>query len=206
MRAQQTLLTPRLRTEAEVGGFLDVHPSLAAEIVSEIRCGITLREIGERLEKLHSLPRSNFIAHYGSARPLELDDLCGLIEAQATVAAGAVCDAINDVRQEIALGRVDREAVGEALSKLMDRQTKAVIETLGFEDDAVAVFDEFVSEIVAGADSPTIFRLDVYGCISKLKAGRRLLPLFRRLCPDPELELRRGDVLKPIDPLFSRNT
>jgi tetratricopeptide (TPR) repeat protein len=162
MRAQQTLLTPRLRTEAEVGGFLDVNPSLAAEIVSDIRCGIALREIEERLEKLHSLPRSNVIAHYGSARPLELDDLHGLIEAQATVAAGAVCDAINDVRQEIALGRVDREAVSEALSKLMDRQTKAVIETLGFEDDAVAVFDEFVSEIVTGGDSTTIFRLDVY--------------------------------------------
>lgn len=162
MRAQQTLLTPRLRIEAEVGGFLDVHPSLAAEIVSDIRSGIPVEEIGERLEKLHSLPRSNVIAHYGSARPLDLDGLCALIEAQTAVAPGAVCDAINDVRQEIALGRVDRESVSEALSKLLDRQTKAVIETLGFEDAAVALFDEFVSEIVAGADSPTIFRLDVY--------------------------------------------
>jgi hypothetical protein len=162
MRAQQTLLTPRLRTEPEVGGFLDVHPDLAAEIVSDIRSGAPIEEIRERLEKLHSLPRSNVIAHYGSARPLDLDGLCALIEAQTAVAPGAVCDAINDVRQEIALGRVDREAVGEALSKLLDRQTKAVIETLGFGDDAVALFDEFVSEIVAGADSPTIFRLDVY--------------------------------------------
>jgi tetratricopeptide (TPR) repeat protein len=162
MRVQQTLLTPRLRTEPEVGGFLDVHPGIAAEIVSDIRSGVPIEEIGERLEKLHSLPRSNVIAHYGSARPLDLDGLCALIEAQTAVAPGAVCDAINDVRQEIALGRVDREAVGEALSKLLDRQTKAVIETLGFADDAVALFDEFVSEIVASADSPTIFRLDVY--------------------------------------------
>ena len=162
MRAQQSLLTPRLRTESEVGGFLDVHPDLSAEIVSDIRSGVPIEEIGERLEKLHSLPRSNVIAHYGSARPLDLDGLCALIEAQTAIAPGAVCDAINDVRQEIALGRVDREAVGEALSKLLDRQTKAVIETLGFADDAVALFHEFVSEIVAGADSPTIFRLDVY--------------------------------------------
>jgi len=162
MRAQQTLLTPRLRTEPEVGGFLDVHPDLATEIVSDIRSGVPIEEIGEQLEKLHSLPRSNVIAHYGSARPLDLDGLRALIEAQTAVASGAVCDAINDVRQEIALGRVDRDAVGEALSKLLDRQTKAVIETLGFGDDAVALFDEFVSEIVAGADSPTIFRLDVY--------------------------------------------
>lgn len=134
------LLTPRLRIEAEVGGFLDVHPSLAAEIVSDIRSGISIEEVGERLEKLHSLPRSNVIAHYGSARPLRLDGLCALIEAQTAVAPGAVCDAINDVRQEIALGRVDRECVAEALSRLLDRQTKAVIETLGFGDDAVALF------------------------------------------------------------------
>lgn len=162
MRAQQTPLTPRLRIEAEVGGFLDVNPGLAAQIVSDIRSGTPIREIGERLARLHSLPRSNVVAHYGSARPLELNHYCDLIEAQAAIAPGAVCDAINDVCQEIALGRVDREAVGEALSKLLDRQTKAVIETLGFGDDAVALFDEFVSEIVAGADSPTIFRLDVY--------------------------------------------
>src|SRR5205807_1215973 len=39
MRAQQTLLTPRLRIEAEVGGFLDVDPNLATQIVSDIRAG-----------------------------------------------------------------------------------------------------------------------------------------------------------------------
>ncbi|UPK12187.1 tetratricopeptide repeat protein [Bradyrhizobium sp. 155] len=162
MRAQQTLLTPRLRTEAEVGGFLDVDPASAAQIVSDIRTGKSIGEIRGRLIRLHSLPRSNVIAHYGSARPLELDDLCHLIEVQAAVAPGGVCDAINDVRQEIGLGRVDRDTVAEALSKLLDRQTKAVIEALGFEDRSVAVFDQFVSKVASGADSATIFMLDVY--------------------------------------------
>lgn len=135
MRAQQTLLTPRLRTEAEVGGFLDVDPRLAAEIVSNIRSGAPIDDIGERLSKLHSLPRSNVIAHYGSAQPLGMSGLCDLIDAQSAVMPGAVCDAINDVREEIALGRVDREATSEALSKLLDRQTKAVIERMGFTPD-----------------------------------------------------------------------
>lgn len=162
MRAQQTLLTPRLRIEAEVGGFLDVDPSLATQIVSDIRSGRPIGEIKERLARLHSLPRSNVIAHYGSAGPLGLDHLCDLIAAQAAVAPGAVCDAINDVRQEIALGRVDRDVVSDALSKLLDRQTKAVIEALGFGDKAVALFDLFVSRIVAAGDSAALFRLDVY--------------------------------------------
>jgi tetratricopeptide (TPR) repeat protein len=74
MRAQQTLLTPRLRIEAEVGGFLDIDPRLASQIVSGIRSGAPFDEISERVGKLHSLPRSNVIAHYGSAQPLEMDD------------------------------------------------------------------------------------------------------------------------------------
>jgi tetratricopeptide (TPR) repeat protein len=162
MRAQQTLLTPRLRIEAEVGAFLDIDPRLSAQIIADIRSGVPIEEIGKRLGKLHSLPRSNVIAHYGSARSLELNSLCDLISAQAAVVPGAVCDAINDVREEIAHGRVDREAVSEALSKLLDRQTKAVIERLGFTDGATDLFDRFVSKVTVGADSPTLFRLDVY--------------------------------------------
>jgi tetratricopeptide (TPR) repeat protein len=162
IRAQQTLLTPRLRIEAEVGAFLDIDPRLASQIVSDIRSGAPINEISEQLSKLHSLPRSNVVAHYGSAQSLEMDGLCELIAAQAAITPGAVCDAINDVREEIALGRVDRESVSEALSKLLDRQTKAVIERLGFSGDATDLFDRFVSKITAGADSPTLFRLDVY--------------------------------------------
>ncbi|WP_259223157.1 tetratricopeptide repeat protein [Bradyrhizobium japonicum] len=186
MRAQQTLLTPRLRIEAEIGGFLDVDPKLATQIVSDIRNGRPLGEIKESLKQLHSLPRSNVIAHYGSAAPLRLEHFCELIGAQAAVAPGAVCDAINDVRQEIALGRVDRDAVSEALSKLLDRQTKAVIEALGFGDQAVALFDLFVSRVVAGGDSAAVFRLDVY------------VSVFRQIVAS-ELSRRREDVVAICD-------
>jgi hypothetical protein len=47
--AQQTLLTPRLRIEAEVDGFLDVDPRLAADIVADIRSGVSIGELGEKL-------------------------------------------------------------------------------------------------------------------------------------------------------------
>jgi tetratricopeptide (TPR) repeat protein len=160
MRAQQTLLTPRLRTEAEVSGFLDVDPRLVAQIVSGIRSGDPIDDMRERVSKLHSLPKSNVVAHYGSAQPLGMNDLCDLVDAQASVMPGAVCDAINDVREEIALGRVDRETVSEALSKLLDRQSRAVIERLGYADSSIDLFDRFVSKVVTGADSPTLFRLD----------------------------------------------
>ncbi len=114
IRAQQNAVDTEAQDRSRSRGFLDVDPSLAAQIVSDIRTGAPIRDVKERLNGLHSLPRSNVVAHYGSARPLELEELCVLIEAQAAVAPGAVCDAINDVRQEIALGRVDRESVSEA--------------------------------------------------------------------------------------------
>jgi tetratricopeptide (TPR) repeat protein len=78
LRARQTLLTPRLRIEAEVGGFVDVDPRLAAQIISEIRSGVPFDGIGEQLKRLHSLPRSNVIAHYGSAESLDIEGLCAL--------------------------------------------------------------------------------------------------------------------------------
>ena len=56
MRAQQTLLTPRLRIEAEVGGFSDVDPGLAAQIVSDIRSGMPIGEIEERLRNSTRCP------------------------------------------------------------------------------------------------------------------------------------------------------
>jgi tetratricopeptide (TPR) repeat protein len=52
MRAQQTLLTPRLPIEAEVGGFLDIDPRLASQIVSDIRSGAPIDEISEQVGKL----------------------------------------------------------------------------------------------------------------------------------------------------------
>jgi hypothetical protein len=64
---------------------LDIDPRLASQIVSDIRSGAPIDEIGERVGKLHSLPRSNVIAHYGSAQPLEMDGQCDLIAARASV-------------------------------------------------------------------------------------------------------------------------
>jgi hypothetical protein len=180
-RAQQTLLTPRLRIEAEIGGLLEVDPQLAAQIIAELRAGTPRAAAARRLGRLHALPRSNVIAHYGAAAPLDADGLCELIEAQAMIAPGAVCDAINDLRETIALGRVDRDSVTEALARLLERQARAVMERLGCGSEAVDCFDRVVARVIgngapvaaevaaqptpaitAGADRAAIYRLEVF--------------------------------------------
>jgi tetratricopeptide (TPR) repeat protein len=103
-RAQQILLTPRLRVDAEIGGFLDVAPGLAKQIVSELKRGVTYDDLAQRLVSLHALPRSNLLAHLGSCSAINVNGFLQLLDAQATVAIGALCDAINEVRAEHQLG------------------------------------------------------------------------------------------------------
>ena len=64
-RAQQTLLTPKLRVEAEVGGFLDVSPELTKGVIAKLKVGAGRAELNDLLDSLHALPRSNILAHLG---------------------------------------------------------------------------------------------------------------------------------------------
>jgi uncharacterized membrane protein (UPF0127 family)/tetratricopeptide (TPR) repeat protein len=162
LRAQQTLLTPRLRIDAEVSGFLDIDPGLASSIVAAIRAGEDLDALGTEAFKLHALPRSNLIAHFGSAKVLGLAHLLKLIEAQATVAPGSACDAINDNREAAGSGRVDREAVAQALSKLEVRQIKASVGSVCLHQESWKSFGDFVDQIIATGDDLKIAKLDEY--------------------------------------------
>jgi tetratricopeptide (TPR) repeat protein len=53
-RAQQILLTPRLRVDAEVAGFLDVAPELAKHIISELKKEASHSAVGCRVTSNHS--------------------------------------------------------------------------------------------------------------------------------------------------------
>jgi tetratricopeptide (TPR) repeat protein len=104
-RAQQILLIPRLRVDAEVSGFLDVAPELAKHIILELKKETTYKGLKESLDSLHALPRSNVLAHLGSASPMGVAELLQLLETQTIIAAGAVFDAVNEAREEQEVAR-----------------------------------------------------------------------------------------------------
>jgi hypothetical protein len=125
-RAQQSLLTPKLRIDAEVGGFLDVRPELASHIIAKLKAGTSGEEFDEILSSLHALPKSNVLAFFGSQSPLSVTDLIHLLEAQAIVAVGSVYDAVIEAREQAGVGKITREGIVEALGRLEERQISGV--------------------------------------------------------------------------------
>jgi uncharacterized membrane protein (UPF0127 family)/tetratricopeptide (TPR) repeat protein len=162
LRSQQTLLTPRLRIDAEVSGFLDIDPGLASSIVAAVRAGKDLDGLSVEALRIHALPKSNLIAHFGSAQVLGEIHLLELIEAQATVAPGSACDAINDNRESAGGGKVDREAVTQALARLEERQIRATVGTICLHQDSWKSFGNFVDKVIATGDDLKITKLDGY--------------------------------------------
>jgi hypothetical protein len=161
-RAQQSLLTPKLRIDAEVGGFLDVRPELASRIVAKLERSAGRKELEHELVSLHALPKTNVLAHLGSQSPLGVPALFELLQAQATVAIGSTCDAVIEARELAGAGRVDREAVAEALARLEDRQIKGVVNALAGTSTFVATFSAFVKRVLKSEDSSLIQKLDPY--------------------------------------------
>jgi tetratricopeptide (TPR) repeat protein len=161
-RAQQVLLTPSLRIDAEVGGFFDVASDLAKHIIGELKKGATKQELADALTSLHALPRSNVMAHLGSTSPMGVADLLQLLQTQATIAARGVYDAISKARWEAGTGRIDRDAVEDALARLEERQTKAVIDPLVNDSAFAANFAAGVKSVLANKDRSLVTKLDRY--------------------------------------------
>ena len=161
-RAQEVLLTPSLRIDAEVGGFLDVAPDLAKHIIGELKKGATKQELADALTSLHALPRSNVMAHLGSTSPMGVADLLQLLQTQATIAARGVYDAISKARWEAGTGRIDRDAVEDALARLEERQTNAVIDPFVNDSAFAANFAAGVKRVLANKDRSLVTKLDRY--------------------------------------------
>jgi len=161
-RAQQILLTPKLRLHAEISGLLDVELGLASQIVTELKRGADAKGVAQGLLSLHSLARSNVMAHLAACFGTDVGGLTRLLEAQATTAVGAVCDAINDAREEAGSGRTDRQAVADTLVKLREEQIKAVVEKFVGGRDFAEQFATFVKSVLSKSDANEIGALDLY--------------------------------------------
>jgi hypothetical protein len=185
-RAQQSLLTPKLRIDAEVGGFLDVRPELVSRIVAKLEQSAGRKELEQELVSLHALPKSNVLTHLGSQSPLGISALFELLQAQATVPIGSACDAVIEARELAGCGRVDREAVAKALTRLEDRQIRGVVNALAGTSAFAATFAGFVKRVLASADSSLIQKLDSY-----LRAYNNAAA--------SELSLRRENVVTACD-------
>jgi tetratricopeptide (TPR) repeat protein len=189
-RAQQTLLTPKLRVEAEIGGFLDVSPQLSNRVIAKLKAGAGRSEFEGLFGSLHALPRSSVLAHLGAQFPLAAGELFELLEAQATISAGSIYEAIVEAREEAGFGKVDLETITAALEQLKERQIKAVVNTLICETAFAATFSAFVKRVLAAGDPSLVTNLDKYISVYGHAAA-------------PELSRRREAVVTACDALRS---
>jgi hypothetical protein len=160
-RAQQCLLTPKLRVDAEVGGLLDVDPGLAGRVVTKLRSGADRATMADEIAELHALPRSNLLAHLGAREP-DLGAMLDLLQAQASVAAGSVVEAIGEARDVAGAAKVDRPTVELALSQLAERQAKAVVYASSGDEAFAANVSTLVERTLSGQDAAAIDKLDMY--------------------------------------------
>ena len=188
LRAQQTLLTPRLRIDAEVGGLLDVGEQKSRQIIAALKIEPNAANFDETICSLHALPRSNVLAHLGSKSPLDVSGLLQLLDAHATIAVGGVFDAVIEARELAKMGKVDRTAVTEALARLEQRQVKAVVDKLIGQSTFSITFTDFVQQVLSANDPTHLSKLDTFIQAYSLAAA-------------PELSRRREAVVSACDSL-----
>src|SRR5262249_25275779 len=154
--------TPKLRIDAETGGFLDVHPEIAGQVVQKLKAGAPREELDAMLSSLHALPKSNVLAFLGSKCPLNVGELIQLLEAQAIIAVGSVYDAVLEAREQAGVGKITREGIVESLGRLEERQISGVVHSLSGEKTFAGTFSAFVKRVLTEGQSALITKLDPY--------------------------------------------
>jgi len=172
-RALQCLLSPKLRVDAEVGGLLDVDPGLAGRVVAKLRSGADRATMADEIAELHALPKSNLLAHLGARSP-NLDAMLDLLQAQASVAAGGVVEAIGEARDAAGAAKADRPTVELALAQLAERQAKAVVYASSGDAAFAANVSTLVERVLSGQDAAAIDKLDMYLRVYGLAAASEL--------------------------------
>ncbi len=161
-RARQVLLTPMLRIDAEIGGFFNISPDLAAQLVAALESRADAAALSDLARVFHPLPKSNVLAHIASLAPARAYDLLELVQAQAAVEPNDVYQVIKAVREQAGIVKVELQAVIEALLRHKERQSKAAVETL-LEDATYAdTFAAFVRRTLASGRDRPIANLDIY--------------------------------------------
>ena len=188
LRARQTLLTPRMRIDAEVGGLLDVDEQKSRLIIAALKTESKRPNFDEMVCSLHALPRSNVLAHLGSKSPLNVDGLLQLLDAHTTIAMGGVFDAVSEARDLAKMGKVDRALVTDALARLEQHQVKAVVDKLSSQSTFSKILTDFVRRVIGANDPSRVSKLDTFIQAYGLAAA-------------PELSRRREAVINACDSL-----
>ena len=128
-KAQQTLIPPRPRLEAELGWFADASPTTATSL-SKLILDAALDDALEAARGAAPLARANAAAHLCGRFPNSKSTLSLLVEAWNDLDQGELFDAIVSARQRADFPRPDREHFNEAIKKLETAHARQAVRSI----------------------------------------------------------------------------
>lgn len=125
-RAQQAILTPRTRTEAELSWLPGLSPSQAKEILSKLE-GSHLAHADQALDGLRGLDRADLAADLCARSAGETKYVGELLEAYGEFSAGDVLETLTGLRSVSGFPIPDQPHVQNALAALKVTHAKAAV-------------------------------------------------------------------------------
>lgn len=146
-RAQQALMIPRPRLDAELSWLPTATPSFAKDIVAKLTAG-NYAACSQALQNMAGLDRANLAADLCCRNPRAAGYVSALIDAYSEFDAASVEKAISDNRAISGAGRLDAALVAPALSALRASHARAAMESIKAQaspgDAMLEVANEFI--------------------------------------------------------------
>lgn len=151
VRAQQAVLTPRTRIEAELSWFPGIPPSQAREILSKLERS-SLAEAHGTLERLQGLDKANLAADLCARSAGETEYVNTLLEAYKDFAAGDVHETLRGLRSVSGFPIPDEQQVGSVLAGLRVIHAKAAVASITAAKSPGEALTEIVETFLALGD------------------------------------------------------
>ena len=159
-RAQQAVLTPRTRLEAELSWLPGIPPSQAREILSEIERN-NLAGICGALERLEGLDKTNLAAHLCARSNGEIKYVKVLLDAYDDFAVGVVHEIIKGLRSVSGFPIPDQERVKSTLAALKIVHSKAAVACLVAAESPGEALTEIVEAYLDEGDDNVVYFLNL---------------------------------------------
>lgn len=151
IRAQQAVLTPRTRIEAELSWFPGIPPSQAREILSKLERS-NLADAHGTLERLQGLDKANLAAHLCTRSGGETKYVNALLEAYEDFSAGDVHETLRGLRSVSGFPIPDQQQVGNVLATLRVIHAKAAVACITAAESPGEASTEIVETFLAWGD------------------------------------------------------
>ncbi len=160
VRAQQAVLTPRSRTEAELTWFPSAPPSHAREILSKLEQK-NLRDAQEALERLQGLDKANLAADLCVRSDGEINYVNVLLEAYEDFTSEDVLKVLRGLRSVSDFPTPDQQQVSSGLTAVRGLHAKAAVTCITAAENPGKTLTEIVEAFLAWGDDNVEHLLDL---------------------------------------------